>query len=178
MFWTAIIWIYLYVFQPGYRSSISGRVLLFFFFFIRLELPKLCYHPGWRLMWLGYRTCFHTLYDEKKISAYFNRETGVQFLVESYQRLKNWYLIPPCFTLNIIIYVPIVKWSNTGKGQAFSSTFRCSSYWKKSFQLSLDYGHQLYFYFILILWAAMRLFLMISCNKDAFEVQSPFFSGF
>ena len=33
----------------------------------RLELPKLCYHPGWRLMRLGYRTCFHTLYDEKKI---------------------------------------------------------------------------------------------------------------
>ena len=30
------------------------------------ELPKLCYHPGWRLMRLGYRTCFHTLYDEKK----------------------------------------------------------------------------------------------------------------
>ena len=31
-----------------------------------LELPKLCYHPGWRLMRLGYRMCFHTLYDEKK----------------------------------------------------------------------------------------------------------------
>ena len=26
------------------------------------ELPKLCYHPGWQL--IGYRTCFHTLYDE------------------------------------------------------------------------------------------------------------------
>ena len=32
----------------------------------RLELLKLCYHPGWRLMRLGYRTCFHMLYDEKK----------------------------------------------------------------------------------------------------------------
>ena len=31
-----------------------------------LELPKLCYHPFWRLMRLGYRTCFHTLYDEKE----------------------------------------------------------------------------------------------------------------
>ena len=29
-------------------------------------LPKLCYQPGWRLMRLGYRTCFHTLYDENK----------------------------------------------------------------------------------------------------------------
>ena len=31
-----------------------------------LELPKLCYHPGWRLMRLGYRTGFHTLYDKKR----------------------------------------------------------------------------------------------------------------
>ena len=29
-----------------------------------------CYHPGWRLMRLGYRTCFHTLYDEKKKYIY------------------------------------------------------------------------------------------------------------
>ena len=38
----------------------------------RLELPKLCYHPGWRLMKAGYRTFFHTLYDEKNIYIYFN----------------------------------------------------------------------------------------------------------
>ena len=38
----------------------------------RLELLKLCYHPGWRLMRLGYRTCFHTLYDEKNI--YMSKE--------------------------------------------------------------------------------------------------------
>ena len=31
------------------------------------QIPKLCYHPGWRLMRIGYRTCFHTLYDEKKM---------------------------------------------------------------------------------------------------------------
>ena len=34
--------------------------------FGRLELQKMCYHLGWRLMRAGYRTCFHTLYDEKK----------------------------------------------------------------------------------------------------------------
>ena len=33
------------------------------------------------------------------------RETGVQSQVESYQRLKKWYLIPPCLTLSIIRYV-------------------------------------------------------------------------
>ena len=36
----------------------------------RLELPKLCYHSGWWLMRLGYRTCFHMLYDEKKKYIY------------------------------------------------------------------------------------------------------------
>ena len=26
------------------------------------------------------------------------RKTGVQYQIESYQRLKKWYLIPPCLT--------------------------------------------------------------------------------
>ena len=29
------------------------------------------------------------------------RETGVQSQVESYQRLKKWYLMPPCLTLSL-----------------------------------------------------------------------------
>ena len=32
------------------------------------------------------------------------REAEVQFQVESYQRLKKWYLMPPCLTLSIIRY--------------------------------------------------------------------------
>ena len=40
------------------------------------------------------------------------RETGVQSQVESYQRLKKWYLIPPCLTLSIIRYGSKVMWSN------------------------------------------------------------------
>ena len=30
----------------------------------QITLMILCYHPVWRLMRLGYRMCFHTLYDE------------------------------------------------------------------------------------------------------------------
>ena len=45
------------------------------------------------------------------------RETWVQSLVTSYQRLQKWYLIPACLTLNIR-YVSRVKWSNSGKGVA------------------------------------------------------------
>ena len=56
------------------------------------------------------------------------REAGVQSQVESYQRLKKWYLIPPYLTLSIIKYVSRVKWSHPGKGVAPSLTLRCSSY--------------------------------------------------
>ena len=43
-------------------------------------------------------------------------ETGVQPQVESYQRLKKWYLISPCLTLSIIRFVSRIKWSNPRKG--------------------------------------------------------------
>ena len=44
---------------------------------------------------------------------------GVQSLVESYQRFKKWYLMPPCLTLSIIMYGSRVKWSNPGEGMTF-----------------------------------------------------------
>ena len=53
------------------------------------------------------------------------RETWVQSQVESYQRLKKWYLMPPCLTLSIIRYGSRVKWSNPGKGIAPSPTPWC-----------------------------------------------------
>ena len=43
------------------------------------------------------------------------QETRVQSQVESYQRLKKWYLMSPCLTLSIIRYRSRVKWSNQGK---------------------------------------------------------------
>ena len=46
-------------------------------------------------------------------------------------------------TLNIR-YVSRVKWSNPGKWVAPSPTPRCSSYWKGSPLVALDYGRQLY----------------------------------
>ena len=58
------------------------------------------------------------------------RKTWVQSQVESYQRLKKWYLMHPCLTLSIIRYESRVKWSNPGKGVAPSPTPWCSSYGK------------------------------------------------
>ena len=43
------------------------------------------------------------------------RERGVQSQVESYQRLKKWYLMPPCLTLGIMKYESMVQWSNPRK---------------------------------------------------------------
>ena len=43
------------------------------------------------------------------------------------QRLKTWYLIPPCLTLSMIWYVSRVKWTNPGKGVAPSPTPWCKA---------------------------------------------------
>ena len=72
------------------------------------------------------------------------RETRVHSQVESYQRLKKWYLVLPCLTLSIIRLGSRVKWSNPGKGVASCPTPWCSSYWKGTLQVTLDYGRQIY----------------------------------
>ena len=72
------------------------------------------------------------------------QKTGVPSQVESYQKLKKWFLIPPCLTLSIIRYVSRVKWSNPKKGVAPSPTPQCSSNWKGSFQVALNCRCQLY----------------------------------
>ena len=72
------------------------------------------------------------------------QETWVQSQVASYQRLKKWYLIPPCLTPSIIRYVSRVTWVNPGKGVAPFSTPWWSSLGKGSLRVTLDYGHQLY----------------------------------
>ena len=55
------------------------------------------------------------------------RETWVQSQVESYQRFKKWYLIPPVLTLSNIRYI---------------SKSRFCSYWKGSLLVALDNGRQ------------------------------------
>ena len=70
------------------------------------------------------------------------QEIGFQSRVESYQRLRKWYLIPSSLTLISIKYVSRVKWSNPGKGVASSPTPRCISYRKGSLLVTFDYGRQ------------------------------------
>ena len=57
--------------------------------------------------------------------------------------------MPPCLMLSNIRYISRVKLSNAGKGVVPSPTPRCSSYWKGSLLVALDYGCQLYFYLLI-----------------------------
>ena len=55
------------------------------------------------------------------------RETGVQSQIESYQRLKKWYLMLPCLMLNTIKLRSRVKWKNPGNEVAPSPTPWCTN---------------------------------------------------
>ena len=70
------------------------------------------------------------------------RETWVRSQVASYQRLLKWYSISPWLTLSNIRCVSRVKWKNPRKGVAPSPTPGCSSYWKESLLVALDYDRQ------------------------------------
>ena len=82
----------------------------------------------------------------------------------SYQRLLKWYLIPPCLTLSNIRYVSRVKWNTPGKGVAPSPTPRCSSYWKGSLLVTLDYGRQFY---LLTIWPIDRTLIGTSYSGQS-----------
>ena len=69
-------------------------------------------------------------------------ETGIQSQVDSYQRLKKWYLMTPCLTLSIIRYGSWVKWSNLGNGVGPSPSHWCCSYGEGRLRFTLDYSPQ------------------------------------
>ena len=73
-------------------------------------------------------------------------EAEVQSQVESYQRLKKWYLMPPCLTLSIIRYESRVKWHNPGKGVAPSPTPQCNSFENEALRSPLNKLANLTFY--------------------------------
>ena len=89
------------------------------------------------------------------------RKIWVRSQVTSYQRLLKWYLLPHCLTLSNIRYVSRVKWSNSGKGAAPSPTPQCSSYWKGSLLVVLDYSRQLYFTIVGFLWITLSLHILL-----------------
>ena len=113
------------------------------------------YAPSnWTELWLvplSADACWIPQWWRVPFNFYYIRSwgTGVQSQVELYQRLKKWYLTTPYLTLSIIRYISRVKWSNPGKRVVSSLTPQCSSNWKRSLQVALDYSHQLY---LLLYW--------------------------
>ena len=67
----------------------------------------------------------------------FTLLSRVQSQVESYQKLKKWYLMPPCFTFSSISCGSKVKWSNLGNRVTPFPTPRYCSYWKESLRVAI-----------------------------------------
>ena len=62
-------------------------------------------------------------------------------------KTQKWYLIFLFLRLSIIRYisrVKWVKWSNPGRGVVPSPASRCSSYWKGSLWVTVEYGRPTY----------------------------------
>ena len=72
----------------------------------------------------------------------YNIRQSVQSQVESYQRFKKCYLMPPCLTLSIIRIKG--KLGQSWEVASFPTSW-CSSYRKGSLRVTLNYGRQLYF---------------------------------
>ena len=117
------ICIYIYILcEYKYIHTICLRVYIYIYIYIYCRTNVLCVD--------GILRVFIYIYIERECSP-MARETWVQSQVESYQRLKKWYLMPPCLTLSIIRYGSRVKWSNPGKGVAPSPTPWCSKLSKR-----------------------------------------------
>ena len=94
------------------------------------------------------------------------------------------YLIPPCLTLSNVRYVSRVKWSNSGKRVAPSTTTQCCNYGKRSLLVAFDYGRHLYFllYYIYIyiyiyhhhhhVMPSTRIFLTLLRHPSVFSFAS------
>ena len=136
---------YIYNF-PLYQSIILFIYILFFsssFYlnYIYIYLHLIPISPSFHL------SLNHSVFLFSAFSP-MARETWVQSQVESYQRLKKLYLMPPL--LNTQHYKVRIKGKveQSREGVAPSLTHWCSSYRKGSLRVTLDYGRQLYLLYI------------------------------
>ena len=78
------------------------------------------------------------------------RETGVQSQVTSYQKLQKILFDASLFNIQQYKVQIKGKWSNLGKEVAPFLTPQCSTYWKASLRVAVDYGSQLIYIYIYI----------------------------
>ena len=99
-----------------------------------LDLKTPLFHPSRIYIYIYiyiYKGCIRALQYIECLSMVW--ETWVQSQVESYLRLKKWYLMLPCVTFSIIRYVSMVKWSNPGKGVALCQHLSVVAIEKRAF---------------------------------------------
>ena len=145
------------------NNSTNNNVVLFFVSDFKIVCHK-NYQSLIRMLWIKKDKYFASV--ECSLMA---RETWIQSQVESYQRLKKWYLVSPCLTLSIIRYVKRVKWSSPRKGVLPFPIHRYGRYWKGGLRVALYYGRQLYLHYLLI-WRQnhskpINMIMIYYCDK-------------
>ena len=83
-------------------------------------------------------------------------------------------LDPPCLTLSIIRYQSRAKWTNPGNGVAPFPTPQCSSRLKGNLRITLDYGHQLIYICIYIVFPTCLQKKAISIRYEYLNVHALF----
>ena len=130
-----------WLFTCGYLTMIIGKCLLVSDYLLMI-IHQFLFTNG--CQWLYINVCQYPAFG--KMVRGFANGTRDRGSIPGWviPKTQKWYLMPPCLTLSIIRYVSRVKWSHPGNGVAPSPTPRCSSYWKRSLRVTLDYGRQLY----------------------------------
>ena len=83
-------------------------------------------------------------------------------------------MICPCLTLSNIRNLLRVKWSNSGREVARSLHLLCSSYWKRSLLVALDYDRQLYLFYLfacnnIITSKLFTIIIILSCQQHGYS---------
>ena len=78
---------------------------------------------------------------------------------------KTFKMVLDTPLLSNIRYASRVKWSNQEKGVAPSPTPQCSSYWKESLLVAIDYVRQLYFHICVRVCVRVCVCVCVSFKK-------------
>ena len=126
-----LVYIYIYIYSHAARTDLTNSLSLS----LSLSLSR---HPS--LSSITYIYIYRLI---GLVGRMFANNPGDQGSIPGRVIPKTLKMILDTYLLSITRYVSRVKWCNLGKGVSPSCTPRCSSYWKGSLRVALDYGRQL-----------------------------------
>ena len=137
------------------------RVFFLFFAYFPIEYESFLNRSTWPIALFN-----RAIILMGRVFANSPRELG-SILGRVIPNSQKCYLMPPCLTLSIIRYKSSVKWNNPRNGVASSPTPLCSSYWKRSLRVALEYSRELYFSCFAHQWNSNRLLsLLVKMNQE------------